>query len=282
METTSISAVRLPPSARDFFVYERVVLELASTRQVAEEAKISQTRVRQVVGRVLDWLAETLPAKPTLAGESQLLVARHIAADRLEAFYRDANKKWLATDQCKYANLALRVIAAQTRLPAVAGCYEALMADVLNGPLPDAKPENLAENLVTRVPPGNARPRGSSLADAPTTCQRNQEPSAVSFAPPSRDCSPPAQFNSTPAPQPIPNSSATPDPAAPCDSLSPRDRSARRAFLTPAQSHLSDEEASPNEAITELKLSPDTLGASLQKPLTRQQRRRLHRARSVR
>src|SRR5688572_2983425 len=129
--STTLPPVSLPPSARDFFVYERVVIELASTRQVAAEANISQTRVRQIIGKVLDWLAETLPAKATLAGEAQLLVARHIAADRLEDLFRNANKKWLATDQCKYANLAIRVMAAQSKLPAVAGHYAALMATAL-------------------------------------------------------------------------------------------------------------------------------------------------------
>src|SRR5688572_24542213 len=132
--STTLPPVSLPPSARDFFVYERVVIELASTRQVAAEANISQTRVRQIIGKVLDWLAETLPAKATLADEAQLLVARHIAADRLEALFRNANQKWLATDQCKYANLALRVNMAQSKLPAVAGHYAALMATALESP----------------------------------------------------------------------------------------------------------------------------------------------------
>src|SRR5262245_43984398 len=130
-------ALRLPPSGRDFFVYERVVVELQSTRQVAEAADISQTRVRQIVGRVIEWLGETLPVDTQLSEAAQLRAGRQIAADRLEAHYREAARKWRSTEQPKFALLAVRIVAAQVRLPVVAGKYEALMADVLEGPLPE-------------------------------------------------------------------------------------------------------------------------------------------------
>jgi len=131
------ATLRLPPSGRDFFVYERVVLELASTRQAAAEADISQTRVRQIVRRVIEWLGETLPEETELSQAKQLRVGRQIAADRLEAHYREAARKWRSTEQPKFAGLAIRILAAQVRLPVVAGKYEALMADVLEGPLPE-------------------------------------------------------------------------------------------------------------------------------------------------
>ena len=55
-------SLKLPPSGRDFLVYQRIVVDSASTRTVAEEVRISQTRVRQIVLRVMQWLVETLPA----------------------------------------------------------------------------------------------------------------------------------------------------------------------------------------------------------------------------
>src|SRR5262245_55666891 len=103
---------RLPPSARDFFIYQRVVIDLASTRQAAQDAGISQTRVRQLVRRVIDWLADTLPGETEATSAAYLRVAQHLAADRLEHIYQNTARKWETTEQCKFASLALRVIQA--------------------------------------------------------------------------------------------------------------------------------------------------------------------------
>ena len=48
-----------PPIHRDFQVYQRVILEAATTRQAAADFSVSQTRIRQIVQRVSQWLAET-------------------------------------------------------------------------------------------------------------------------------------------------------------------------------------------------------------------------------
>jgi hypothetical protein len=167
------AALRLLPSGRDFFVYERIVVDLVSTRQVAEEADISQTRVRQIAGRVIEWLGETLPADTELSEAAQFRAGRQIAADRLEAHYREAARKWRSTDQPKFAGLAIRIIAAQVRLPVVAGKYEALMADVLEGPLTEEQEpttkSKTAERRKSKV--GSNRPgdRPSTLDLRPAT-----------------------------------------------------------------------------------------------------------------
>ena len=46
-------SLTLPPSGRDFLVYQRLVVESASTRAVAEEIGISQTRVRHAGSRAI-------------------------------------------------------------------------------------------------------------------------------------------------------------------------------------------------------------------------------------
>src|SRR6478609_2277731 len=131
------TSLPLPPSARDFLAYSRIVVDAASTRTVAEELKISQTRVRQVVKRVLDWLHETLPAHSEADDAARLNLAQHIAADRLQNFYGIASRSWQQTGETKYANLAIKVLLAQTKLPALPGTLEALSADALLGPLDD-------------------------------------------------------------------------------------------------------------------------------------------------
>ena len=74
----------LAPTRRDFIVYQRIVVDHASTWTVAEELHISQTRVRQLVKKVLHWLAQTLPTDSDLDDAAMLRVGQHIAADRLQ------------------------------------------------------------------------------------------------------------------------------------------------------------------------------------------------------
>jgi hypothetical protein len=130
-------SISLPPSGRDFVVYHRIVVDAASTRAVAEEEKISQTRVRQVVKRVMQWLVETLPTDNELSEAAKLSLGQHIAADRLERFYVESNRAWTQTTQPKSANLCIRVIAAQSKIPALPRTLEALAMDAILGPLPD-------------------------------------------------------------------------------------------------------------------------------------------------
>ena len=61
------TSLRLPPSGRDYRVYQRVVVDGASTWKTAEELKISQTRVRQIVRRVAEWLRSCARGGPEQA-----------------------------------------------------------------------------------------------------------------------------------------------------------------------------------------------------------------------
>src|SRR5437762_13377427 len=102
----------LPPSDRDFQIYQRLMIDGASTRQAASDCSLSQTRVRQIASRVAHWMAESLPPSSEAADASYLRLAQHIAADRLQFLYGEAMHGWRATHQAKYAGVILRITAA--------------------------------------------------------------------------------------------------------------------------------------------------------------------------
>src|SRR5262245_49685356 len=124
-----------PPSVRDFDVYRRIAIYGLSTRQVAQEHHLSQTRVRQLADRVGDWIAQVLPHFD-ITEENGLRLARQVAAERLDFFYSQAMHGWNVGNNPRSLALALRITMAQARLPCIPGRLEALAADVTEGPLP--------------------------------------------------------------------------------------------------------------------------------------------------
>ena len=106
-------------------------------RQAASDFSLSQTRIRQIVQRVSQWMAETLPPTTEATDASYLRLAQHIAADRLQFLYGEAMHGWRATHQAKYAGVILRITAALGKMPAMPGTLDALLADALEGPLPE-------------------------------------------------------------------------------------------------------------------------------------------------
>jgi hypothetical protein len=85
----------LPPSGRDFEVFEHVVVGGGTTRSAAQEFKISQTRVCQVLERVRAWLDEVTPtAADEQVSQKQLQLAEGLAADRLDHLYGQAIEGW--------------------------------------------------------------------------------------------------------------------------------------------------------------------------------------------
>src|SRR5262245_6121178 len=69
----------LPPSERDFLVFEAVVVHGSSTRQAAAEFEISQTRVMQVRQHVAQWIAKAVPDGLDLTPQQRVRLAAHIA-----------------------------------------------------------------------------------------------------------------------------------------------------------------------------------------------------------
>jgi hypothetical protein len=179
------ASVPLPPSGRDFIVYHRIVVDGATTRAVATEMNISQTRVRQIVRRMMEWLVATLPADSDLSEAAKVRLAQHIAADRLERFYVESNRAWLQTTQPKFANLCLRVIAAQSKLPAMSGMLEAIAMDAILGPLPEEAsppPARDCSAASAAAPPPAAKPTATPARTPPAPKPSSELQPAASAA----------------------------------------------------------------------------------------------------
>jgi len=131
----------LPPTARDFDIQRMSLVLLRSTRQIAEKHGISQTRVRQVVRRVCDWLAAALPVKTEAQQEQEARLAQHLAADQFRHQSEQLQTFFDATGDPKYLRQQMRAIAALARLGIVPGTIESLAADVTEGPLTGAEPQ---------------------------------------------------------------------------------------------------------------------------------------------
>lgn len=79
---------RLPPSGRDFGVYRRVTVEQQTTRDVATAARLSQTRVCQIVQRVGEYMLAVLPPGEEGDKARQMWLAEQIAAARVQFLLR--------------------------------------------------------------------------------------------------------------------------------------------------------------------------------------------------
>jgi hypothetical protein len=236
----------LPPSGRDFLVYQRVVVENASTRTCAGEFDLSQTRIRQIIQRVVGWLAATLPKEELGPDDAaRLRVGQHIAADRMEYLYGNTMEEWRQSKQPKFLGLAIRIIAAQAKIPALAGTIGGIIADAIEGPLPDEVPASSSFGLQI-----------SSLD-----------------SPPPRDCSPAPAAEPCKAAEPRPTPAASPAAIEACKKLPIADRNARSAFLEPAQA---SQTVGDDPPVAEWKITPQQLGFSTARH-SRRERRRLKR-----
>jgi hypothetical protein len=135
---------RLPPTSRDFDIYQAVHVEGVSTRAMAARHEISQTRVRQVVKRVAEWVAVALPPQSDVRKERQAALAQHLAADRLHFAYQELMELWRQTKETKYLGQTIRLSFAQAKLGVIPGAAAGLIADAEDGllpPLADELPE---------------------------------------------------------------------------------------------------------------------------------------------
>jgi hypothetical protein len=89
----------LPPSERDFQVFEEVVIGGASTRAAAALFGVSQTRIVQVRQRVAEWIGAEVPPTPRLTPLQRLRLAAHIAEQRADFLYSKAMDGWRASQQ---------------------------------------------------------------------------------------------------------------------------------------------------------------------------------------
>ncbi|QDU28183.1 hypothetical protein ETAA8_32830 [Anatilimnocola aggregata] len=90
-----VADLKVPPSERDFQAFRLIKVEQRTTRAVAELLGISQTRVCQIVQRVLEFLIETAPTADDEARRAQAMyVAKEVAADRFDFLFRVAMQSW--------------------------------------------------------------------------------------------------------------------------------------------------------------------------------------------
>ena len=266
------SDLRLPPSGRDFDVFSLVIVGGQTTRQAAGQFKLSQTRVCQIIDRVQTWQAEVLPAESPLPEERQLRLGKHMAAARLDHLYGEMMEAWRSsqgetkktrnarfgdevtttTISCgdpKYLLAAMRLATAQAELGVWGGlrCYAE----------DDEEESTGAEKEYEK--PETGRPEARPTEDHPGgDCSENRDRQ-------------PAQ---------APAATTTPARTANCANTSAaltlEQQLARRQLFAPVQTAAGPDD---NRHVTQVEVTPETLGLSVTDILTRQQRRTQKRAR---
>jgi hypothetical protein len=183
------TSLRSPPSERDLEIYQQITMRGLSTRLVADDHEISQTRVRQIVRRVLDWVAATLPEQPETDARRELRLAQHIAADRLQESYCELMSQWRHKHEPRIFGQLLRVTLAASRVSALPGTIDGLIADAIEGPLPDCgadvSPASEWNRTLEQAPEAEIASTRTGNVD-----QEYGRPDAYPTPPPLRDCSP--------------------------------------------------------------------------------------------
>jgi len=259
---------RRPPSGRDFAVFEAVILGGKSTREAAEQFRLSQTRVCQLVERVREWQAEVLPAADGDDDEERRVrLAKIVAAGRLDHLYGEMMQAWrrsqgemkktrssrfgddvtttfFSPGDPKYALAAMRLATAQAALGVFGGlaCPPEEADDAEQEPGETGRPE--------------ARPTKNPLVE---------------------DCSQNGQARPAVAKEAACDPAATACSKTTCGDLSPRQAAARERFLGPVQSPPVAGES--GNGVTQIQVTPEQLGLSVADILSRQQRRAGRRAR---
>jgi hypothetical protein len=151
----------LPPSSRDLEIHRQNAIEFLSTRNIAERFNLSQTRVRQIIARVNDWLAEVLPVPSEADIEKQKRLALHLAAAQLRHQIETLATYWSATGDPKFLRQQNRSILALARLGVPPTTLDSITAQV-------------EEDAAVVLPSSDLSPPASDLGSPPL----------------SRDCSP--------------------------------------------------------------------------------------------
>jgi len=121
--------ISLPPSPRDLELYEFVAVENHTSREAASAFGISQTRVRQVLARVVEFLVQAVPGDDDEhSADQKLAAAQWTAGMRLDFLYSQALTMWRKSQEptqlspvglgkvC-YLNQAMRIALAGAKVP---------------------------------------------------------------------------------------------------------------------------------------------------------------------
>ncbi len=204
-----MSLTMLPPTPRDFNIHRLSLILNFSTWRIAEKHHISQTRVRQIIQRVSQWLAATVPVKTDLEQEQEVRLAQHLAAEQMRHQIETLQNYWEGSGDPKYLRHQTRVIAALARLGVVPGAIEAIAADATLGPYDPTQPQ----------PPWSEDDPWPNSSSSSSSTPHSALHNPHSSSPPPGDFSAPA--NSAPAAEP-PTADANPaTPSSPTTSALP-------------------------------------------------------------
>jgi len=89
---------KLPPTPRDWQAYCLVKIQLQTTRETAEQLHISQTRVCQLIERVVEFLNDVAPGDESPEARSRrVYIAESVAAERVDHLYGQALRSFQAS-----------------------------------------------------------------------------------------------------------------------------------------------------------------------------------------
>jgi hypothetical protein len=204
-------SVTLPPSPRDFEIHRLRLVHHMSTWRLAEKYEVSQTRIRQIVKRVTEWLAETLPVKTEAELEKETRLAQHIAADQFQHQLELLQNYFDGSGgDPKYSRQQTRVILALARLGTIPGSIEALAADT------EESSRHTPCAITPHKPEASARDSIRERTDAATNAPPNPQSeicnpkSEIPSPPPLGDFSPSTGSNATEALAPENDLATTP------------------------------------------------------------------------
>jgi hypothetical protein len=206
---------RLPPAARDFEIHRLALVEFLSTRRITEKYEISQTRVRQIIARVADWLTEMLPVKSEADMEKEKRYAIHLAAAQLQHQIEHLQIFWDATSDPKYYRQQARAILALARLGVSSHHLDSLAANYSDDPLPTqarSASEGPSSQPVTHPTAASTSLTPPLSHSSASTSSFSIHPSAFASPPPSEDCSPqtPQAFSLASSASPTPDATSSP------------------------------------------------------------------------
>jgi len=300
---------KLPPSERDFNVYRFVKFECNSTREAAHEFRISQTRVRQVIARVVEFLLDSVPRGPETDDEQldqRLVVAEQLARAQLEYLYERAIKAFedthhedihgnLLPGKICYLSIAARITLWMSKVPVQplpvfrqdeeefdpdepysqpdlsAPAVQQLRQEMLAEiEKAEAAAEIMSEQAGQKVAVESERIRRQVEAERQARRERRAIPSAARIAPPNAECSVAGVSRGEfSANLPQPESGSD-VPETTCRSLAEIKAEARRNFLRSAQAEVSLTLESPASGDDE---SPAADPLYARTPLNRKERR---------
>jgi hypothetical protein len=123
----------LPPTPRDLEIYRQNHLEKLSTRQLAEKFDLSQTRIRQILQRVNQWLIAVLPPCSGDQRARQTYLAQCLVADQLHRQIENLENLWIGTKDLRYLRAQAQLLGMIARLGVLPGMLEGILADGMLG-----------------------------------------------------------------------------------------------------------------------------------------------------